>query len=99
MCSSRRCGSRALDRGSFAAPGLGSRPRDDRHLVEHDGDVLHEDRIGKARFLYEVLNPAAEVLEHPFVGIVLGRGSLEVYRFALNMGQLATSDRRADASG
>ncbi len=49
--------------------------------------------------LVKVLDPAAELLEDPFVEAVLGPRVLDVNRFSLEEGQLAVPDGRANSPG
>ena len=88
-----------LDRGPFTTSGQRPRPRDDGDLVEHDSDVLDEDRVREAGFFVEVLDPAPEVFEHPFVEGVLGPCCVDVDRFPFEVGQFTMPDVQTDAPG
>ena len=72
---------------------------DQRELVEHDGNVLDEDRVGHLRARVEMLDDAAGVDERLLVRVMLIARAREVDRRALDVRQLARAKGRADGAG
>jgi hypothetical protein len=64
-------GERAATESTSGPAGLGARPRQHRDLVDHDGRVLDEHRIGQPGALRQSLDAAAELDQRLLVGRVL----------------------------
>ncbi len=84
-------------RDGLAAPRLRARPRDHRHLVEHDRRVLDEHRVGQLGLDGQPLDRAPELREQRLVGSVLPLGELDVDRFASEVRELAPREGGAHA--
>ena len=66
--------------------------RQDRHLVEDDGRVLHEAAVGLPGIGGQAQDLEAELLEPPAIGRVLGDGPRHVDGLARPEGELACGE-------
>jgi hypothetical protein len=90
-------GQRRGNRRHLAAPRRSARPRHERDLVEHDGDVLDEAAVRVRRIGRKLDDLEAQRAQQIRVGRVLRPGAPDVDRLARAEGELAARERGRDA--
>src|SRR5436853_369662 len=83
-----------LDEGDFSAPRFNTWAAHYRDLIQHDGCVFDEARVGIRLISRQSNNSRAMSLQHRAIIVVLTDCELEIYRLTLDKRELASSDQR-----
>jgi hypothetical protein len=93
-----KLGERFSKRRSFAAAGLRSEWKDYRQLIENDGRIFDEHRVGKIGLRGERNNTSTQFAEQLFVSVVLLLGGGQINGFAVDERNFAIDDSGTDGT-